>query len=109
MEMKRGGLGFQNSVTMASNGRLGGLCLLWREEVELVVRSSFPNHIDAECRVGRASAWWRFTGFYGYPNIAEHHLSWTLLAMLSQQCSLPWLCVGDFNEVLSALEQLGGT
>ncbi|KAM1091452.1 hypothetical protein ACFX19_019145 [Malus domestica] len=78
---------------VASNGRSGDLCLLWKEEVELVVQSSSPNHIDAECR---------------YPNIVDCHLSWALLATLSQQYSLRSLCVGGFNEVLSALEQLGG-
>lgn len=31
-----------------------------------------------------------------------------LLATLSQQYSLLWLCVGDFNEVFSGSEQLGG-
>ncbi|KAM0970966.1 hypothetical protein ACFX15_018367 [Malus domestica] len=76
MEIKRGGLGFQNSVMVASNGRSGDLCLLWKEEVELVVQFSSPNHIDAEYRFGRISG-----GLQGST---------------------------DFNEVLSALEQLGG-
>ncbi|KAM2450907.1 hypothetical protein TB2_008327 [Malus domestica] len=108
MEFKKCGLGFQNAVIVASNGRSGGLCLLWNDEVEVVVRSSLPNHIDMECRIGGSSTWWRFTGFYGFQNIADCHLSWVLLSPLSRQSSLPWLYVGDFNEMLSAFEQLGG-
>ncbi|KAM1236378.1 hypothetical protein EV2_038576 [Malus domestica] len=77
MEFKKCGLGFQNSITVVSNGRSEGLYLLWKEEVELVVRSSSLNHINMECKVGRSLTWWRFTGFYGFPNTAERHLSWT--------------------------------
>ncbi|KAM1034049.1 hypothetical protein ACFX2A_038358 [Malus domestica] len=77
MEFKKSGLGFQNSITMVSNGQSGGLYLLWKEEVELVVRSSSLNHINMECKVGHSLTWWRFTGFYGFPNTAERHLSWT--------------------------------
>lgn len=57
-----------------------------------MVRSSSPNHIDTECKVGGSAC----------------HLSWTLLLSLCQEISLPWLCVEDFNEVLSSSEQLGG-
>lgn len=78
------------------------------KEVELVVRSTSPNHIDTECRVGAITTWWRFTSFYGFPNTTDRHLSWTLMSTLSRDSSLPWLCVGDFNEVLSSSEQLGG-
>lgn len=74
--------------------RGGGLCLLWKEEVELGVRHSSPNHIDTECRVEGSSTWWRFTSFYRFLNTAERHLSWMLMSMLSQQGSLPWLCGG---------------
>lgn len=72
-----------------------------------MVRSSSPNHIDTECKVGDSATWWKFTGFYGFSNMATCHLSWTLLLSLCRETSLPWLCVGDFNEVLSSSEQLG--
>ncbi|KAM1271218.1 hypothetical protein ACFX2J_032061 [Malus domestica] len=107
MEFKKGGLGFQNAVIMVSNGRSWGLCLLWKEEVKVMVRYFSPNHIDRECSIGGSSTWWRFTSFYGFPNTTDRHLSWALLSSLNRQSSLPWLCVGDFNEVLSAPGQLG--
>ena len=37
-----------------------------------------------------------------------HKNSWYLLRFLRAQLNAPWLCVGDFNEVLEANEQFGG-
>ena len=34
--------------------------------------------------------------------------SWRMLRFLRNQSDLPWLCVGDFNEVLHVDEQMGG-
>lgn len=51
---------------------------------------------------------WRLTGFYGEAKRELRYQSWELLDWLSAQSSLPWLCVGDFNEVLEASEQFGG-
>lgn len=51
---------------------------------------------------------WRFTGFYGHPTTAERHRTWTLLRSLGDESSLPWVVVGDFNELLHASEKVGG-
>jgi endonuclease/exonuclease/phosphatase family metal-dependent hydrolase len=52
---------------------------------------------------------WRFTGFYGYPKVIDRHLSWSLLKLLAQKSTLPWLLGGDFNEVLAGHEKWGGS
>ncbi|XP_074282902.1 uncharacterized protein LOC141607451 [Silene latifolia] len=51
---------------------------------------------------------WRVTGFYGWPNVTERHLSWELLRVLSSQYDGPWVCIGDFNEVLFMTEMKEG-
>ena len=51
---------------------------------------------------------WRFTGFYGFAETHKHHESWNLLRLLHQQNSLPWCCVGDYNELTSTDEKVGG-
>ncbi|XP_074290653.1 uncharacterized protein LOC141617365 [Silene latifolia] len=35
--------------------------------------------------------------------------SWDLLRLLYDQSSLPWLCIGDFNEILFSTEMKGGS
>ncbi|KAL5819516.1 hypothetical protein ACOSQ4_023358 [Xanthoceras sorbifolium] len=52
---------------------------------------------------------WRLTGFYGNPNASQRIHSWTLLRRLRGLSSLPWLCGGDFNEILSDSEKMGGS
>nr|XP_023917861.1 uncharacterized protein LOC112029413 [Quercus suber] len=79
---------------------------MWKDSVKVNVVSSSPNHIDAI--VGDASeTQWRFTGVYGHADASRKHDSWSLLCDLHRQSSLPWMCVGDFNEILWSHEKLG--
>ena len=50
---------------------------------------------------------WRFTGFYGDLDTTNRENSWSLLRVLSRRFSLPWICMGDFNEILLGEEKLG--
>lgn len=52
---------------------------------------------------------WRFTGFYGEPKTDRKDFSWKALRMLNASRRRPWLCVGDFNEVLLGCEKEGGS
>ena len=69
--------------------------------------SSSLNHIDAVINSGKENSW-RFTGFYGNPETHKHHESWAILKNLNRNFSLPWLCAGDFNEILRSHEKKGG-
>jgi hypothetical protein len=51
---------------------------------------------------------WKFTGFYGHPDATKCYESWNLLKHLERLNSHPWVCLGDFNEVLIDSEKLGG-
>jgi endonuclease/exonuclease/phosphatase family metal-dependent hydrolase len=48
---------------------------------------------------------WKFTGFYGNPEVTRRSESWSLLRFLSSMDPAPWLCVGDFNEIVSLSEK----
>jgi hypothetical protein len=52
--------------------------------------------------------WWRFSGFYGELRREKRKESWYLARFLGAQYDIPWLCAGDFNEVLHTDEQFGG-
>ncbi|KAH0983546.1 hypothetical protein GBA52_010723 [Prunus armeniaca] len=90
-------LGFGGVVCVPRVGFSGGLCLLWRVGLQVVLLSSSPGHIDVRVTMN-TSATFRVTGFYGHPDQTQRHHSWELLRRLGRVDLGPWLCCGDFNE-----------
>ena len=89
-----------------SAGKPGCLAMFWMSSVRIEVVSSSPNHIDSI--VGEASnEQWCFTGVYGFADSSKKHEMWALLCDLHRRSPLPWLCVGDFNEILWSHEKIG--
>lgn len=60
-------LGFTRGIGVDSDGRSGGLILLWNEEIDLVILHYSKHHVHAvvtdHCREK-----WLFTGIYGHPD-----------------------------------------
>ena len=90
---------YNNHFVVPRHNRGGGLALLWKDDFMLDVLTSSDNHIDVVMDQGMDDAW-RFTGFYEDPETVSWENSWNLLRDLSQRLGLPWVCVGDFNEIL---------
>jgi hypothetical protein len=44
---------------------------------------------------------------YGEAKINESHKTWDMLKFIKAASPLPWLCIGDFNEVLLREEHVG--
>ncbi|XP_062014109.1 uncharacterized protein LOC133730559 [Rosa rugosa] len=72
------------------------------------VRIVSAHHIDAEIRGAPGEPWWRITGFYGHARTGDRGDYWQLLRDLADLDSLPWVIIGDFNEILNNSEKLGG-
>ena len=98
-------LGFTNGFGVHAVGLSGGLQLLWNENVDVTIRSFSKGHIDALIEDDRGINS-RFTGFYGEANEAVRHLSWELLRRIHNGDDSPWMCAGDFNEVLFDFEHV---
>ncbi|XVE88624.1 hypothetical protein DITRI_Ditri19aG0084600 [Diplodiscus trichospermus] len=79
--------------------------MLWREEVSLLSFSS--NHIDMEVDEGSVGDRWLVTEFYGNPETSRRAESWSLLQRLGSINDLPWLRLGDFNEIMWSNEKTG--
>ena len=107
LEKWRVKLGFQGKIVVNSVGSSGGLCLFWSYEVDVSLLSFSQAYIDVCVRI-RFKLAWRFTNFYGSPVQSQKVHFWTLLRRLAGLSSLPWVCVGDFNEIVGDVEKMGG-
>ena len=101
-------LGLKFDIAVDCKGKSGGLALLWKEEVEVNIRSYSEGHIDAMIRDENEGEAWGFTGFYGNPKQEERMNSWTLMKRLSHGRTGQWICTGDFNELMFQHEKQGG-
>lgn len=90
---------------MDRGGRRGGLGLCWNDDELLTVQSFSSNHIDVI--VGGVSPW-RFFGIYGFPEDNNKWKTWRMIEYLANLSSLPWLLLGDFNEILYDFEKHWG-
>ena len=98
---------FENIFVAPRPNRGGGLVLFWRSLIDVSVVGSSKNFIDAIINRNKEDEW-RFTGFYGEPETHKRLESWEQLRSLDRKFQLPWLCVGDFDELIRADEKLGG-
>lgn len=94
-------------ISMPSDGRSGGLAMIWREGVDVRFMSCSHSHIDVVVHGDGDARPWRAMGFYGDPDASKRHISWELLETLKKQSMLPWVVFGDFNEIVHSDEKLG--
>ncbi|KAL5550972.1 hypothetical protein UlMin_001148 [Ulmus minor] len=100
-------LRFNNCFPVNRHGTGGGLMLLWQNEWDVTIQSYSSGHIDATI-ISPDNLTWRLTCFYGNPHRELRKFSWDLLQRLSSLSNLPWLVVGDFNEIACDEEKRGG-
>ena len=100
-------LGLTQGISMKSDGRSGGLAMLWKEGFDVRLKSCSNTHIDVVVCEGNGAQQLRATGFYGHPDSGMRPISWKLLDSLKRQCHMPWIVFGDFNKILNSDEKLG--
>ncbi|CAM9000895.1 unnamed protein product [Rhodiola kirilowii] len=97
-------LGFQNCFVVGREGLSGGMAVLWNSEAELEIISFSKSHVNA---VLQGKDKFRLTLFYGEPVCSNRKRSWELLSRLCMQSDLPWVVMGDFNEIVCLKEVWG--
>lgn len=95
-----------NVLVINSVGRAGDLLLFWKKDCDLTVENFSRNHINFLVKEDGGNVW-RGTGIYGWPTQQEKFRTWALLRSLQSYQRRPWVCFGDFNEVLYAYEKAG--
>ncbi|XP_019176335.1 PREDICTED: uncharacterized protein LOC109171734 [Ipomoea nil] len=100
-------LGFDGVFKVDSIGTKGGLALLWRTNGTASLLGYSRNHVDVEVTM-RGFNRWRMTGFYGFAQRGRRNDAWELIKSLSHRSELPWVVIGDFNDLLYQYEKRGG-
>ena len=82
--------------------------MFWRRGIDVGVKSFSKYHIDSVIKEEDGCEW-RFTGVYGESKCEMKDNMWKMLRTLKEIFNLPWLCSGDFNEILFSCEKEGGS
>lgn len=82
---------------------------MWKEDANVQIQNYSRRQISAVMNSSKSDKEWRFTGFYGNPEVAKQLESWALLRCLSRMVPNPWLYVGDFNEIISTSKKFSST
>lgn len=104
----RNTLGFYRNFIVDSKGLSGGLVFLWSSNIHIEMESCTNYHISVSVIDPDHGKSWLLTGFYGNPNTVKREASWHLLRMIKPTDNKPWLCMGDYNEILQQNEKVGG-
>lgn len=68
--------------------------------MKVTITGFSKNHVDATVVLERSTELWRFTGYYGHPKKSKRKESWSLLKQLAGLNTLPWVLMGDINDLL---------
>ncbi|PPS07048.1 hypothetical protein GOBAR_AA13599 [Gossypium barbadense] len=97
----------QNGLVVNSEGRSGGLALMWRDGTNVSIQSYSKHHIDSMVNLENNRKM-RVTGFYGHANPNLPSSSWDILRRLGDLVREDWVVGGDFNAILNDAEKEGG-
>lgn len=79
MECVRATMGFDCCFAVACEGRSGGLDLLWKNEINLSIKSFSFYHIDAEIQDDERGIVWKLSGLYGHQKFEKRGETWSFL------------------------------
>ena len=76
--------------------------------MDVTILASTEQEIHAIIKVHSSNLSWLITGIYASPRYRERRILWDNLNKVATLHNLPWLVLGDFNEILSSEDKLGG-
>lgn len=99
-------LGFNNLITQPPLGRSGGLALMWSSNVSVSKVYQDERMIDVFIKYNGVGFY--FSGVYGLPVQSLRHVFWERLERIGAVRDCAWMLAGDFNEIVSNSEKIGG-
>lgn len=107
VENMRRRLKFHNCFTVDPRGHSGGLCLFWSDKVQIQIFQHSPNYIHTVVSCGDTKDDFDCTFVYGQPVVQQRRGLWSALLAFQKDKECPWVCIGDFNEILAHFEKDG--
>lgn len=90
-----------------AHGYAGGIWVLWDPHfVDLEVVSIDDQIITAIVRCHHTNAW-VLSALYASPHVTIRNYLWDFIQTLGRIISLPWLLIGDWNQVVNAEDKQG--
>ena len=103
------GLPFDGFAMSETIGFVGGIWLLWKSSlVQVEVLSPFEQEIHTFLQVHSLPSSWLISAIYASPKFKNRCILWDNLKKVSDHHNLPWILMGDFNDVLEESEKFGG-
>ncbi|XP_019163599.1 PREDICTED: uncharacterized protein LOC109159940 [Ipomoea nil] len=99
-------LGLEGCFAVDSDGQRGGLCFLWAKNNGARLIKYSTNHIDLEISLPDKPLW-RLTCYYGFAQRDRRRAAWDFLRSLKGVSDLPWVVLGDFNDLLMQADKRG--
>uniref|UniRef100_A0A803Q084 Reverse transcriptase domain-containing protein n=1 Tax=Cannabis sativa TaxID=3483 RepID=A0A803Q084_CANSA len=95
-------------ISLLADGNGAPLAKAVNSNVNVTIINYGRNFVD--CYMARFDGpSCHFSDFYGSPVVAQRKFTWELLKKLKDSAPLmPWLVMGDFNEIISHSDKLGG-
>ncbi|TYJ27776.1 hypothetical protein E1A91_A07G212200v1, partial [Gossypium mustelinum] len=97
----------EGCLAVDSEGKSGGLALLWKEGVNVSVQNYSKFHIDSLVSMDDGEKF-RFTGFYSQTDPSLRQQSWDMLRRVKSMVNEGWIVGGNFNAILNNSEKEGG-
>ena len=102
-------LPFNGAYSTETIGYVGGIWLLWNSDfVDVEILSTTKQEVNALIRVNSSSLTWLISAIYASPIFVEKCILCNNLRIIASRHNLPWLALGDFNDVLSEDDKFGG-
>ncbi|KAF7142855.1 hypothetical protein RHSIM_Rhsim05G0135000 [Rhododendron simsii] len=89
-------------------GLSGGLALWWTNDVGVNIELANKNLMHVVVNDKATNAYWASSFVYGCPSRSGCQEVWDSIKSIARLESLPWLCMGDFNQVLTVDDKFGG-
>jgi hypothetical protein len=101
-------LGYTLAVFVPPVDSAGGLCFGWKPGVDIEPTSQNHNLINLLVFSDPPNLPWMLSAIYGPPYKKKKKIFWESMHQIATSFSGPWLCIGDFNEVLLQVDKKGG-